>query len=100
MHSSLFAVLAWAEKSRSGGSNQERTVGDGPLLAAHQAMVRELDLETVFVFHGPQRHKVVLSMMQQADVFVALSVTGSDGDQKGISVPDVFQIVSHKERTV
>jgi colanic acid/amylovoran biosynthesis glycosyltransferase len=79
-------VKAIAALNRNGMDLRVHAVGDGPMLAAYQAMVRGLDLEPVFVFHGPQPHEVVLSMMQQADVFVAPSVTGSDGDQEGIPV--------------
>ena len=61
-------------------------IGDGPLAAKCQTMVRELDLSKRVRIHGAQVHHVVYRYMQEATLFVQHSVTAANGDAEGLPV--------------
>ncbi|HYO50569.1 MAG TPA: glycosyltransferase [Chloroflexia bacterium] len=58
-------------------------VGDGPLRANLQALIRAYGLQDRVTLHGARSHAYVQQMMEEAHIFVLASVTTSDGDQEG-----------------
>ena len=63
-----------------------RIVGEGGLLQELTVLIRELDIADRVTFIGAVSSDRVLYEMQNADVFVLHSLTGSDGDKEGIPV--------------
>ncbi|TIT21299.1 MAG: glycosyltransferase [Mesorhizobium sp.] len=61
-------------------------VGDGPLMARCEALVRQENLSDRIVFHGYQSTEFVQRMMQNAAIFVQHSVTARNGDMEGLPV--------------
>jgi colanic acid/amylovoran biosynthesis glycosyltransferase len=59
-------------------------VGDGPLRATLEGQVRELGLEEAVQFHGWLNHEKIENILRKADVLIAGSITGADGDAEGI----------------
>jgi colanic acid/amylovoran biosynthesis glycosyltransferase len=64
-------------------------IGDGPLLAAAQALVEELGLKGRVQFLGACGHDVVKVQMAKTAIFLQHSVTASDGNSEGL--PSVIQ---------
>jgi colanic acid/amylovoran biosynthesis glycosyltransferase len=60
--------------------------GDGPLRARLEALARERLPAGSVRFVGAQTQDAVLRLLQSADIFLAPSVTASDGDIEGIPV--------------
>jgi colanic acid/amylovoran biosynthesis glycosyltransferase len=60
--------------------------GDGPLRAGLEALARERLPAGSVRFLGAQTQDAVVRLLQSADIFVAPSVTASDGDIEGIPV--------------
>ena len=60
--------------------------GDGPLRAELKALARELGVASRVRFVGAQARSEVAVLLEQADVFIAPSVTAADGDIEGIPV--------------
>lgn len=61
-------------------------VGEGPLRASLQALANELHMEHVIRFTGPLTRSEIAALLQTTDIFLAPSVTASDGDIEGIPV--------------
>jgi colanic acid/amylovoran biosynthesis glycosyltransferase len=59
-------------------------VGEGPLRVPLEQQARELGLDGAVHFHGWLPHEKVEKVLRGADVLVAGSVTGADGDAEGI----------------
>jgi colanic acid/amylovoran biosynthesis glycosyltransferase len=59
-------------------------VGDGPLRAALEAQVHDLDLAGQVRFLGSLPHDEVVARYAEATLFVLPSVTATDGDRDGI----------------
>ncbi len=68
------------------GDVRLRIVGEGELRSTLTALADELGLADRVTFVGAVSSDVVLNEMQNADVFVLHSLTGSDGDREGIPV--------------
>jgi colanic acid/amylovoran biosynthesis glycosyltransferase len=60
--------------------------GDGPLRGELEALARELGVAERVQFVGAQTREQVAALLESADVFIAPSVTGADGDIEGIPV--------------
>lgn len=60
--------------------------GDGPLRPRLQALARTLGIANRIHFQGECTQQQAVSLLDHADLFVAPSVTGSDGDIEGIPV--------------
>ncbi len=58
-------------------------IGDGPLRARVEELVRELGLQEVVTLHGALDGDTVRRMMASAHIFVLASVTATDGDEEG-----------------
>jgi colanic acid/amylovoran biosynthesis glycosyltransferase len=61
-------------------------VGDGPLRAELEALVRTQRMDDRVRFIGAQTRDQISARLQRADIFLAPSVTGRDGDIEGIPV--------------
>ena len=61
-------------------------VGDGPSKAELHSLVDSLGVDKVIIFRGPMGKKQVSEHLQQANIFLAPSVTAPDGDQEGVPV--------------
>ncbi|MFT3942628.1 MAG: glycosyltransferase [Ancrocorticia sp.] len=59
-------------------------VGDGPLRDSLQNLVNESGLDGVVQLLGPRTQEEVRALLQQADLFVAPFVVGSDGNADGL----------------
>jgi colanic acid/amylovoran biosynthesis glycosyltransferase len=60
--------------------------GDGPMRAELEALARTAGVAHRVRFVGAQTRAQVAALLRSADVFVAPSVTGADGDIEGIPV--------------
>jgi colanic acid/amylovoran biosynthesis glycosyltransferase len=60
--------------------------GDGPLRAELETLARDAGVASRVRFVGAQTREQVATLLQSADLFVAPSVTGADGDIEGIPV--------------
>jgi colanic acid/amylovoran biosynthesis glycosyltransferase len=61
-------------------------VGDGPLLAECQELVRELGLGAKVSFTGALKSDEIARELDHADAFLHHSVEAADGDKEGIPV--------------
>lgn len=61
-------------------------VGDGPLKEKIVHLMERLDLHQKVKLYGWKNQDEIASLMSQADMLIAPSVTTSDGDQEGIPV--------------
>ena len=61
-------------------------VGDGPLRTRLSALIAELNVERNVTLLGWRIQEEIISLMRDADILLAPSVTGHDGDQEGIPV--------------
>ncbi len=59
-------------------------IGDGPERGALEKLAAELRLGDHVTFHGDAAHDQVAAMMERSHLFLAPSVTASDGDMEGI----------------
>ncbi|MGM1050389.1 MAG: glycosyltransferase [Bacillota bacterium] len=63
-----------------------RIVGDGPLRTELQALINQLGIGKHVQLLGWREQDEVIQILQDAHIFLAPSVTASDGDQEGIPV--------------
>lgn len=77
------AILAVA-RLRIGYTYQ--IVGDGPLRSVLDALAKFVLASSAITLLGPQPQSTVASLLQVTDVFLAPSVTASDGDIEGLPV--------------
>ena len=63
-----------------------RVIGDGPLRAQLQELVRELDAGDAVHLVGESNQAGVRAAMRRSDIFVAPSVVAEDGDMEGVPV--------------
>lgn len=61
-------------------------IGDGPLRAALEDLVLQLNLQDRVNFLGAQTHEAVLKHIKDADIFLLPCVTAGNGDREGIPV--------------
>lgn len=60
---------------------QYTLIGDGPLRSTLAALIRQLGLETKVQLVGWQDEQQIIAHLDQAHIFIAPSVTASDGNQ-------------------
>ena len=59
-------------------------VGDGSLRTSLDNLIKELQIEGIVKLLGWREQNEIIQLMQEADILLAPSVTGSDDDQEGI----------------
>ena len=79
----LDALHAFFQLSQKWKNLVFRIVGEGPLHAQVEQVVRRLKLQDRVVLVGPLPHHEVLQEMQRAHLFVLPSLTASNGDMEG-----------------
>jgi colanic acid/amylovoran biosynthesis glycosyltransferase len=85
-----YAIRAVARVLKKGGAEAPRIeytiVGDGPLRPHLESVVDELDLADSVRFLGSRPSDKVAKLMARAHVFLAPSITATDGNKEGIPV--------------
>jgi colanic acid/amylovoran biosynthesis glycosyltransferase len=81
-----YGVRAVAELMRSGRRCEYTIVGDGPLRAELERLIRQLGVANAVRLAGRRGQTDVLGYLRTSDILLAPSVTASDGDQEGIPV--------------
>jgi colanic acid/amylovoran biosynthesis glycosyltransferase len=61
-------------------------VGDGPLKNSLENLIKQLQIDGIVKLLGWREQNEIIQLMQEADIFLAPSITGSDDDQEGIPV--------------
>lgn len=61
-------------------------VGDGPLRQELQKLIADLNMEEHIFLVGPKTQGEIFELLKEADLFMAPSITASNGDQEGIPV--------------
>lgn len=77
---------AFARVRREAPDVSWHIVGDGPLRGELESLRTSLGLTDHIVFHGAMPRERVREQLDQADLFLAPSVTAADGDQEGTPV--------------
>ncbi|MEP3165632.1 MAG: glycosyltransferase [Marinobacter sp.] len=80
------SLMAFAQVSASVPDATLEIVGDGPLTAATQQMVRALGIEDKVTLHGAQSHDFVMAVLERSDYFLQHSVEAPNGDMEGTPV--------------
>jgi colanic acid/amylovoran biosynthesis glycosyltransferase len=81
-----YGVRAVAALRAAGVRVSYTVIGDGPLRGRLDALVRELGVSDVVHLAGERDQGAVAAAMADAHLFLAPSVTASDGDMEGIPV--------------
>jgi colanic acid/amylovoran biosynthesis glycosyltransferase len=81
-----YALRAVAFVSQTTTNIRYDIVGDGPLKAALQQQINDLNLGSVVTLLGARDHKFVRHRMAESHLFVLPSITAIDGDQEGVPV--------------
>lgn len=81
-----YGLRAVAEVSRRYSNVEYTVVGDGPLLASLEHLASQLGIFDRVRFLRNRSHEEVVEVLRSASIFLAPSVTGTDGDQEGIPV--------------
>lgn len=81
-----YGIRAAAELSKAGHSLTYTIVGDGPLRAQLERLVRDLGLGGVVYLVGWKRQPDIVDILNRSDILIAPSITGEDGDQEGTPV--------------
>lgn len=81
-----YGLRAVAKLAGRGVPLRYEIVGDGPLRDNLQDLASSLGIAGRVRFHGARVQEDVARMMRQCDVFLAPSVTDTEGDQEGIPV--------------
>ncbi|MEO0981722.1 MAG: glycosyltransferase [Pseudomonadota bacterium] len=76
-----YALRAVAGLSQAGRNVRFELAGDGPLRAELAALAAELGVAADTVFHGQATQPQVAELLARADLFIAPSVTASNGDE-------------------
>lgn len=77
-----YGVRAFAQVRRRRGRGRLAIAGDGPLRSSIEATIRAEGIERDVTVLGAQSHEEVVALMARADVLLAPSVTGIDGDRE------------------
>ncbi|EAR51607.1 Glycosyl transferase, group 1 [Oceanicola granulosus HTCC2516] len=80
----MLTITAFLEAARHEPGARLHMVGDGPLLAACQAYVREKQAVERVVFHGEIGREGVRDRLARASVFLQHSVTEPNGNTEGL----------------
>lgn len=81
-----YAVRAIAEVSRTFPTIKFTIVGDGPLRQPLVRLSQALGIDGIVMFVGPQSQDKVHKLLAKSHIFLAPSVTASDGLMEGIPV--------------
>ena len=81
-----YGLRAFAKVQSSCFQTIYRIAGDGPLRQKLEQLAKELGIEDRVEFLGWQSQERVQELLSQAQIFMAPSVTSSNGDQEGIPV--------------
>ncbi|MEX2451061.1 MAG: glycosyltransferase [Rhodospirillales bacterium] len=81
-----YGIEAIAQLARHGVDVRYTIIGDGPLQPRIENLIQSLGVEDRVRCLGWQDSRVVMAMMETADILLAPSVTTADGDQEGIPV--------------
>ena len=81
-----YAIRAAADAAARGVDVDYRIIGGGPLHGRLQALIDELDAADSVRLLGGKTQDEVQELLAWAHIFVAPSVTSSEGDQEGIPV--------------
>ncbi|WP_051236848.1 glycosyltransferase [Paenibacillus pinihumi] len=81
-----YAIRAAAEAIRLGKDIRYDIIGDGPQRGQLEQLIAESQTGDRIRLLGPKNHEEVKQLIAKADLFLAPSVTGADGDQEGIPV--------------
>ena len=81
-----YGIRAVAKVTKDHPAIEYTIVGDGPLRKRVESLIGELDLEKNVKLLGWKKQEEIITLLKDADIFLAPSVTGSGGDQEGIPV--------------
>jgi len=81
-----YAIRSVAKLKHAYANLEYTIIGDGPLKANLQALVRQAGLGDIVHIVGWREQKDVIEILKQAHVLLAPSVTDEQGDQEGIPV--------------
>jgi len=89
-----FAIRALASRRSETVGWKYHIIGDGPELERLQQLAFELGCDNRVVFAGWGSPETVEAALQEADIFLAPSITAQNGDQEGIPV-GVMEAMAH-----
>jgi len=78
-----YAIRAVAQLREGGADARFTIVGDGPLRGELEGLAGDLGVADVVQFAGQRRQAEIADLLSKHHVFLAPSVTASDGDQDG-----------------
>jgi colanic acid/amylovoran biosynthesis glycosyltransferase len=78
-----YAIRAVAKLHDQGCDLEYEIIGDGPLRATLQTLIRDLGVAGIVSLPGGKDRNGVIHSLQRADVFLAPSVRAEDGDEDG-----------------
>jgi len=78
-----YALKAFAQVYQKNPDIRLRILGDGPLRARIERLIKELGIATVVTMLGEQPYAVFRDELERAHLFLSPSVTASDGDTEG-----------------
>jgi colanic acid/amylovoran biosynthesis glycosyltransferase len=81
-----YAIEAVAEVIKRYPGIEYLIVGDGPLRTKLEHLIKDLQVGNAVTLLGWKEQNEIIQLMQGSDVFLAPSITGTDGDQEGIPV--------------
>jgi len=79
-----YGVQAVAKFLKNYPNIEYRIVGDGPLKDTLQELIEELKVCGNIKLLGWQKREQIIELLQEADIFLAPSVTSQNGDREGI----------------
>ncbi len=81
-----YAIRAVAALTASGKQVEYRVIGDGPVREELESLIDELGVRDSVVLVGSKQQEEVIEILKQSHLFLAPSVTASNGDQEGTPV--------------
>ncbi|GJQ57452.1 MAG: colanic acid biosynthesis glycosyltransferase WcaL [Candidatus Scalindua sp. AMX11] len=81
-----YSIQAVARVLREHPNIEYKIAGDGPLRKDLEKLVRGLNIANNVKLCGWKSQEEIVELMKDADILLAPSVTGEDGDQEGIPV--------------
>ncbi len=76
-----YAIRAVAQQANSGSNLEYCIIGDGPLRQSFEALIEELGAEDYIHILGWKNEAEIVDILDRCHLFVAPSVTASDGNQ-------------------
>lgn len=81
-----YAIRAVAQVLRKYPKIEYNIAGDGPLKNCMEELVGELNIADKVKLLGWKQQEEIVMLLNDADILIAPSITGKDGDQEGIPV--------------